>query len=178
MKSTLKTKLDQLLERYEELGALMSDSEVISDQNMFRAYSREYAEIEPVVLCYRDYERQLNELDETKILASDEDEDIRAMAAEELDDLQSQVDGLDQSLQKLLLPRDPNDSHNVFLEIRAGTGGDEAAIFAGDLFKMYQRFAETRNWKVEIMNERAGDHGGFKEIKPYSRQGGVRTAKV
>ena len=141
MKSTLKTKLDQLLERYEELGALMSDSEVISDQNMFRAYSREYAEIEPVVLCYRDYERQLNELEETKILASDEDEDIRAMAAEELDDLQSRVDGLDQSLQKLLLPRDPNDSHNVFLEIRAGTGGDEAAIFAGDLFKMYQRFA-------------------------------------
>ncbi|MBT3562632.1 MAG: peptide chain release factor 1, partial [Gammaproteobacteria bacterium] len=164
MKSTLKTKLDQLLERYEELGALMSDSDVISDQNMFRAYSREYAEIEPVVLCYRDYERQLNELEETKILASDEDEDIRAMAAEELDDLQSRVDGLDQSLQKLLLPRDPNDSHNVFLEIRAGTGGDEAAIFAGDLFKMYQRFAETRNWKVEIMNERAGDHGGFKEI--------------
>jgi peptide chain release factor 1 len=129
MKSTLKTKLDQLLERYEELGALMSDSDVISDQNMFRAYSREYAEIEPVVLCYRDYERQLNELDETKILASDEDEDIRAMAAEELDDLQSQVDGLDQSLQKLLLPRDPNDSHNVFLEIRAGTGGDEAGHF-------------------------------------------------
>ena len=164
MKSTLKTKLDQLLERYEELGALMSDGDVISDQNMFRAYSREYAEIEPVVLCYRDYERQLNELEETKILASDEDEDIRAMAAEELDDLQSRVDGLDQSLQKLLLPRDPNDSHNVFLEIRAGTGGDEAAIFAGDLFKMYQRFAETRNWKVEIMNERAGDHGGFKEI--------------
>lgn len=120
MKSTLKTKLDQLLERYEELGALMSDSDVISDQNMFRAYSREYAEIEPVVLCYRDYERQLNELEETKILASDEDEDIRAMAAEELDDLQSRVDGLDQSLQKLLLPRDPNDSHNVFLEIRAG----------------------------------------------------------
>ena len=164
MKSTLKTKLDQLLERYEELGALMSDGDVISDQNMFRAYSREYAEIEPVVLCYRDYERQLNELEETKILASDDDEDIRAMAAEELDDLQSLVDGLDQSLQKLLLPRDPNDSHNVFLEIRAGTGGDEAAIFAGDLFKMYQRFAETRNWKVEIMNERAGDHGGFKEI--------------
>ena len=164
MKSTLKTKLDQLLERYEELGALMSDSDVISDQNMFRAYSREYAEIEPVVLCYRDYERQLNELEETKILAGDEDEDIRAMAAEELDDLQSRVDGLDQALQKLLLPRDPNDSHNVFLEIRAGTGGDEAAIFAGDLFKMYQRFAETRNWKVEIMNERAGDHGGFKEI--------------
>ena len=94
MKSTLKTKLDQLLERYEELGALMSDSDVISDQNMFRAYSREYAEIEPVVLCYRDYERQLNELEETKILASDEDEDIRAMAAEELDDLlQSAVRG-------------------------------------------------------------------------------------
>ncbi len=108
MKSTLKTKLDQLLERYEELGALMSDSDVISDQNTFRAYSREYAEIEPVVLCYRDYEKQLNELEETKILAGDEDEDIRAMAAEELDDLEKQVNILDQSLQKLLLPRDPN----------------------------------------------------------------------
>jgi peptide chain release factor 1 len=164
MKSTLRTKLDQLLERYEELGALMSDSGVISDQNIFRAYSKEYAEIEPVVLCYREYEAQLNELEETKVLADDDDEEIRAMASEELDDIQNKVNALDQALQKLLLPSDPNDSHNVFLEIRAGTGGDEAAIFAGDLFRMYQRFAETRSWKVEIMNERAGDHGGYKEI--------------
>jgi len=164
MKASLKTKLDQLLERYDELGALLSDSETISRQDLFRAYSKEYAEIEPVVLCFRIFEAKNEELEETKLMLKDEDADIREMAEEERSSLNADIDRLDSELQKLLLPKDPNDSHNVFLEVRAGTGGDEAAIFAGDLFRMYHRFAETKKWKVEIITERLGDHGGYKEI--------------
>jgi len=164
MKASLKTKLDQLLERYGELGALLSDSETINNQDLFRAYSKEYAEIEPVVLCFRKFEANSHELEETKLMLKDDDADIREMAEEEFSSLSAEIESLDSELQMLLLPKDPNDSHNVFLEVRAGTGGDEAAIFAGDLFRMYSRFAETKKWKVEIITERLGDHGGYKEI--------------
>ncbi|MEJ6591978.1 MAG: peptide chain release factor 1 [SAR86 cluster bacterium] len=164
MKASLKVKLDQLLERYDDLAALLSDGETIADQNLFRGYSKEYAEIEPVVLCYRRYEQTGAELAEARLMASDSDPDIRAMADDELLTLEADITALDSELQRLLLPQDPNDSHNIFLEIRAGTGGDEAAIFAGDLLRMYQRFAENQNWKLEILNERSGDHGGYKEI--------------
>ncbi|MDC1307633.1 peptide chain release factor 1 [Pseudomonadales bacterium] len=164
MKASLKVKLDQLLERYDDLAALLSDSETIADQNLFRGYSKEYAEIEPVVLCYRSYEQTDAELAEARLMASDSDPEIRAMADDELQTLEADITALDSELQRLLLPQDPNDSHNIFLEIRAGTGGDEAAIFAGDLLRMYQRFAENQNWKLEILNERSGDHGGYKEI--------------
>ena len=164
MKASLKVKLDQLLERYDDLAALLSDSETIADQNLFRGYSKEYAEIEPVVLCYRSYEKTDAELAEARLMASDSDPEIRAMADDELQTLEADITALDSELQRLLLPQDPNDSHNIFLEIRAGTGGDEAAIFAGDLLRMYQRFAENQNWKLEILNERSGDHGGYKEI--------------
>ncbi len=164
MKASLKVKLDQLLERYDDLAALLSDSETIADQNLFRGYSKEYAEIEPVVLCYRRYEQTDAELAEARLMASDSDPEIRAMADDELQKLEADITTLDSELQRLLLPQDPNDSHNIFLEIRAGTGGDEAAIFAGDLLRMYQRFAENQNWKLEILNERSGDHGGYKEI--------------
>ena len=164
MKASLKVKLDQLLERYDDLAALLSDSETIADQNLYRGYSKEYAEIEPVVLCYRRYEQTDAELAEARLMASDSDPEIRAMADDELQKLEADITTLDSELQRLLLPQDPNDSHNIFLEIRAGTGGDEAAIFAGDLLCMYQRFAENQNWKLEILNERSGDHGGYKEI--------------
>ena len=164
MKASLKAKLEQLLERYYDLAALLSDSETINDQNVFRNYSKEYAEIEPVVLCYRRYEQANDELAEAQLMANDSDPEIRAMAADELVTLEDDITALSTELQRLLLPQDPNDSHNIFLEIRAGTGGDEAAIFAGDLLRMYQRFAENQNWKLEILNERSGEHGGFKEI--------------
>ena len=164
MKASLKAKLEQLLERYDYLAALLSDSETINDQNVFRNYSKEYAEIEPVVLCYRRYEQANDELAEAQLMANDSDPEIRAMAADELVTLEDDITALSTELQRLLLPQDPNDSHNIFLEIRAGTGGDEAAIFAGDLLRMYQRFAENQNWKLEILNERSGEHGGFKEI--------------
>ncbi|MFT7218985.1 MAG: peptide chain release factor 1 [Candidatus Azotimanducaceae bacterium] len=162
--NSLKQKLDQLLERYEELGALLSDNQIISDQNKFRAFSKEYADIEPIVICFRQFDNQQTELDDANLMLKDPDSDIREMAELEASELEQSIGKLDQTLQTLLLPKDPHDSNNVFLEVRAGTGGDEAAIFAGDLFRMYSRFAETQNWKLEILNERPGDHGGYKEV--------------
>ena len=164
MNPSLKVKLDKLLYRYDELGALLSDSDIIADQKQFRSYSMEYAEIEPVVLCYRDFESKTLQLNEAKLMLKDDDEDIREMAQVEINDLEEALTSLDSELQKLLLPKDPNDSHNVFLEIRAGTGGDEAAIFAGDLFRMYSHFVESKKWKIEILSERLGEHGGYKEV--------------
>lgn len=164
MQASLRAKLDQLLERYEELGALLSDTDTINDQDLFRKYSMEYAEVEPVVTCYREYEQKSRELEEARSLIQDADPEIREMAETEVGHLEADIEALDARLQLLLLPRDPNDSHNVFLEIRAGTGGDEAAIFAGDLFRMYSRYAEEKGWQVEVLNERPGEHGGYKEI--------------
>ena len=164
MKSSILAKLDNLNERYQEVAALLSDAEIITDQNKFRDLSKEYAELEPVVKAYLGYQEVLNNLDEAKLLLKDSDPDMRAMAQEELADAESQLEPLELDLQKQLLPKDPNDHKNVFLEIRAGTGGDEAAIFSGDLFRMYSRFAEGKRWKVEVISMNEGDHGGYKEI--------------
>ncbi len=164
MKESLLAKLESIGERYIELGALLSDPEVIADQARFRAYSREYAEIEPVVRCFDDFRRAQAQIVDAESLLQDDDPDMRELAEEDLSAGRDRLKSLDAELQTLLLPRDPNDRSNVFLEIRAGTGGDEAAIFAGDLFRMYSRYAENRGWKIEILNERQGEHGGFKEI--------------
>ncbi|HKI74936.1 MAG TPA: peptide chain release factor 1 [Pseudomonadales bacterium] len=164
MQSSLRAKLEQLVERYDELGALLSDPETIADQTLFRKYSQEYAEIEAVVRCYRDYEKKSDELEQAESLRHDADAEIRTMVEDEIASLEADIETLDHDLQLLLLPRDPNDSHNIFLEIRAGTGGDEAALFAGDLFRMYSRFAEDKGWKIEVLSERPGEHGGYKEI--------------
>ena len=164
MKASILAKLDNLDERYQEVAALLSDSETISDQNRFRELSKEYAELEPVVKAYVDYRDVINNLQEAKLLLKDSDPDMRAMAQDELAEAESKMEPLELDLQRLLLPKDPNDEKNVFLEIRAGTGGDEAAIFSGDLFSMYSRFAEGQRWKVEVISESEGDHGGYKEI--------------
>jgi peptide chain release factor 1 len=164
MKASILAKLDNLDERYQEVAALLSDSETIADQNKFRELSKEYAELEPVVKAYIDYRDVINNLQEAKLLLKDSDPDMRAMAQDELAEAESQKEPLELDLQRLLLPKDPNDEKNVFLEIRAGTGGDEAAIFSGDLFRMYSRFAEGKGWKVEVISESEGDHGGYKEI--------------
>ncbi|MGB2259723.1 MAG: peptide chain release factor 1 [Porticoccaceae bacterium] len=164
MKASILAKLDSLSERYEEVGALMSDPDIIGDQNKFRELSKEYAELEPVVKCYLNFQEVVGNIDEAKALAKDSDPDMRAMAQDELKEGEQQLEVLELDLQKLLLPKDPNDHKNVFLEIRAGTGGDEAAIFSGDLFRMYSKFAENCRWKVEVMSESSGDHGGYKEI--------------
>ena len=164
MKDSIALKLENLVDRYEEISALLSDSEVISDQDKFRALSKEYAEVEPVVKCYGDYRQALDDIEEAEMMLKDSDPDMREMAQEEFKTGQANRDELEMQLQTLLLPRDPNDSHNVFLEVRAGTGGDEAAIFSGDLYRMYLRYAENMGWKVEVLSENVGDHGGYKEI--------------
>jgi peptide chain release factor 1 len=165
MKASLLTKLETLTDRHEEVSALLGDSETISDQNRFRELSKEYAELETVVKCYTDYSQVKDDLEQARQMLEDEDDaEMREMAKEELDSGTERLQELEAELQTLLLPRDPRDSNNVFLEIRAGTGGDEAAIFSGDLFRMYSRYAENQGWKVEVMSERAGEHGGYKEI--------------
>jgi peptide chain release factor 1 len=164
MKDSIRSKLELLVERHEEVGVLMSDPDVINDQDKFRALGKEYAELEPVVTCFASYQEAVEEIDEAKLMLKDSDPDMREMAQESFKEGEVERDRLAVELQKLLLPRDPRDDNNVFLEVRAGTGGDEAAIFAGDLFRMYSRYAEKRRWKIEVVSERQGDHGGYKEI--------------
>ena len=164
MKPSIHSKLETLSERHEEVGALLSDGEIIADQNRFRDLSREYAELETVVQCFKQYQRVEEDLAEARLMLHDGDADLREMGEEELASGEKQRQTLELQLQALLSPRDPNDSNNVFLEIRAGTGGDEAAIFSGDLFRMYSRYAEACKWQLEIISERPGDHGGYKEI--------------
>ena len=164
MKASLVNRLDTLKDRYEELTALLGDAQVISDQKQFRDYSKEYAEIEPVVQAYQRWEKLKADLAEARALLKDSDPDVREMAEEEAADCKAGIEQLEDELQILLLPKDPNDSRNVFLEIRAGTGGDEAAIFSGDLFRMYSRYAERQGWRVEILSGHEGEHGGFKEV--------------
>lgn len=164
MKASIIQKLDNLRDRYEELEALLSDAGVISDQEKFRDYSREHAEISDVVAAYNRFQAVSGDLAAAREMLDEPDEEMRQMAKEEIRHLEAQLDEIEQALQVLLLPRDPDDHRNVFLEIRAGTGGDEAAIFAGDLFRMYSRYAEGRGWKIEIISEREGEHGGFREV--------------
>ena len=162
--NSMMSKLESLRDRFEEVAALLSDAEVMADRESFTALSKEYAEIEPVVGCYRRVmELEANIADNEQLL-EEEDPEMRELAQQDIADCRAQLEDLTSELQTLLLPKDPNDQSNVFLEIRAGTGGDEAAIFSGDLFRMYNKFAEQKGWRVEVMNERPGEHGGFKEI--------------
>ena len=164
MKASLLNKLDTLQDRFEELTALLGDGEVIADQARFRAYSKEYAEVEPVAATYRQWLKVQDDLEGAQALLKDSDPDMREMAVEEVSEAKAAIVEIEGRLQRMLLPKDPNDGRNVFLEIRAGTGGDEAAIFSGDLFRMYSRYAEKRGWRLEILSENVGEHGGYKEI--------------
>jgi peptide chain release factor 1 len=164
MKASLLTKLEQLESRHEEVGALLSDPAVIGDQQQFRALSMEYAQLEPVAGHFQAYRKTLDDFATAQEMTKDTDPEMRALAEAELETAQAQLEQLERELQLLLIPSDPHDNRNLFLEIRAGTGGDEAAIFAGDLFRMYSRYAENKNWRVEILSENEGEHGGYKEI--------------
>jgi peptide chain release factor 1 len=164
VKSSLLVKLESLSDRHEEVSALLGDAEIIADQNRFRELSKEYAQLDEVVKTFQHYRQLERDIADAKAMLSDSDPDVRTMAQEELDDADERMGQFEAQLQVLLLPRDPRDGQNVFLEIRAGTGGDEAAIFSGDLFRMYSRYAENRGWRVEVISERPGEHGGFKEI--------------
>lgn len=164
MKESILNKLEVLQDRYDEVAALLGDADVISDQDKFRNLSKEYAELEPVVKTFELYRKVLDNIVAAKDMLNDGDADMREMAQEELKEAEAEKEPLELNLQKLLLPKDPNDEKNVYLEIRAGTGGDEAAIFAGDLFRMYSKFAESQGWRVELMNANEGEHGGYKEV--------------
>lgn len=164
MKASLLRKLESLSERHQEIAALLSDAETIAQQDRFRKLSQEFAELEPVVACFARYRQVLDNMEEARSWQQDEDPELRAMGYDEIKAGQEQLEVLERELQTLMLPKDPNDGRNVFLEIRAGTGGDEAAIFSGDLFRMYSRYAESQRWRMEIISESEGEHGGFKEI--------------
>jgi len=164
VKESIRLKLESVQERFEEIAGLLADPDVIADQNQFRNLSKEYSRVEPVVQSFQSYQALLDDIAAAEEMTGDEDADIRAMGQEELRGLTEQREILLAQLQKSLIPVDPHDGSNVFLEIRAGTGGDEAAIFAGDLFRMYSKYAETMGWSVEILSAREGEHGGYKEI--------------
>ena len=164
MKSSLVTKLESLCDRHEEVSALLSDAETASNPDKFRTLSQEYGQLDEVVRVYSGYRQAQTDLAEAQTMLADGDPDVREMAQEEMDSLTQQMTLAEGELQVLMLPKDPKDKNNVFLEIRAGTGGDEAAIFSGDLFRMYSRYAESKRWSIEVVSERAGDHGGYKEL--------------
>lgn len=164
MKKSIQQKLETLVDRHEELGALLSDADVINDQNRFRDLSKEYAQLEPIVSAFQQFQTALADKANAEELMADSDPDMQAMAKDELVNAEASIEELQQQLEILLLPKDPNDERNIYLEIRAGTGGDEAAIFSGDLFRMYSRYAETKGWRVEVVSENEGEHGGYKEI--------------
>jgi peptide chain release factor 1 len=164
MKPSVVQKLETLVERFEEVQALLSDPDVIGDQNRFRALSKEYAQLEDVVRSFREYQDAQGDLTSAHEMLQEDDAEMREMAQEEIKAAKAQIETLEQELQILLLPRDPQDDSNCFLEIRAGAGGDEAAIFAGDLYRMYSRYAETKGWRVEQVSANEGEHGGYKEV--------------
>jgi peptide chain release factor 1 len=164
MNESLEKKLQALAQRYEELGYLLGDADVLSDMKKFRAYSKEYADLEPLIKTYDQYQQTYEAIHNAKAMLAEDDDELKQLAQEELQRNQEQAKKLAEQLQLLLLPKDPKDDHNVYLEIRAGTGGDEAALFVGDLFRMYSRYAESQGWQLEVVNSQPGDHGGFKEL--------------
>ncbi|MHB8454895.1 MAG: peptide chain release factor 1 [Acidiferrobacterales bacterium] len=189
MNPSIQSKLENLDLRLDEINALLSDPQVIGQQNRFRALAMEHAELLPVVNLYREYRAVQAGLEAARALRQDTDTEMRNLAEEEVTRLNTAGVRIEQQLQKLLLPRDPNDNRNIFLEIRAGTGGDEAALFAGVLFRMYSAYATRRGWEVEVVNSSQGEHGGYKEIiarvigqGAYSRlkyeSGGHRVQRV
>jgi len=158
-------KLEDVVRHYEEISTLLSAPETARDRKKFASLSKEYKDLTPLVETFREYRKLLGEVEGARaMVAHEKDEDLRAMAREELTGLETRQTALEEKLKLLLLPKDPNDERNVILEIRAGTGGDEAGLFAGDLFRMYGRYAERRRWQVEVLSESAAGAGGFKEV--------------
>jgi len=164
MQPSIIRKLEQIEERHSEVSALLSDADTIADQDRYRNLSVEYAQLTPVVDTFRAWSQAQDDVSSVQELLRDPDPDMKSMAEDELQRAQADIGQLELGLQKLLLPKDPHDNSNIFLEIRAGTGGDEAAIFAGDLFRMYARYAENNKWQVQILSESSGEHGGYREL--------------
>ncbi|MDD2322993.1 MAG: peptide chain release factor 1 [Bacteroidia bacterium] len=158
-------KLKELYTKYQQIGALLADPDVASDVKKYIKLNKDYKELEPVAAAYSEYKDILDNITSTKdILHTEKEEDFRDMAKEELNQLIERRDNLEDSIQLLLIPKDPQDGKNAIVEIRAGTGGDEASIFAGDLYRMYLKYCETKKWKVEAVSDTPGTSGGYKEI--------------
>ncbi len=164
MKDSIREKLLKLLDRFDEVAGLLADAEIIADQNKFRQLSQEYARLDPMVKDFRAFAAAEKSLAAARDMAADRDPELHEMAQQEIASTTGQLQQLEPLLMRHLVPSDPDDGRNIFLEIRAGTGGDEAALFAGDLFRMYSRYAENLGWKVEVLSESEGEHGGYKEI--------------
>ena len=164
MKDSLLAKLAQMAERRSEIERELGQPSVASNNDLFRRLSQEYSQLGPLVEAYGGHKAALQERDDLLAMRNDSDRELRAMAESELPGVEARIEALEKELQGYLVPRDPLDGNNVFLEIRAGTGGDEAAIFAGDLFRMYSRYAETRGWTLERISLSEGEHGGYKEV--------------
>jgi peptide chain release factor 1 len=164
MKDSIRHKLEITSERLEEISALLSDPDVISDQNKFRALSQEYSQIEPISNLFNEFKSLNEDLGIAEEMKHDKDIDIQDMGKDEFTIIEEKISSLLMDIKKSLIPVDPHDASNIFLEIRAGTGGDEAAIFVGNLFRMYSKYAESKKWNTEIISMREGEHGGYKEI--------------
>ena len=164
MKASMQLKLESLAERFAEVTALLSEQEVIADQNRFRELSMEYSQLEPLSKTWQAYQQAKSSHVDAQAMLKEDDQEIREMAQLEISELDEKIEQAEAELQKHLIPKDPHDTANVFLEIRAGTGGDEAALFAGTLFRMYNRYADNNRWQVEILSQSDGEHGGFKEV--------------
>ncbi|MBU1926401.1 MAG: peptide chain release factor 1 [Gammaproteobacteria bacterium] len=164
MKTSIENKLQQLTERHEELNALLSDPTVTNDTNRLRDLSKEFSQLEPVVQAFQKYQTLLQQEKTLTELLNDQDVEMRRMARDEYEQLKIDIAKQEADVQTLMLPKDPDDQKNVYLEIRAGAGGNEASIFAGDLFRMYAKYAESKNWQVEIVSTSPGEQGGYKEI--------------
>jgi peptide chain release factor 1 len=161
VKASIRTKLEHLTGRFEEVSALLADPGVLADQERYRPLSMEYAQLTPLVSCFQRYQAALADITGAREMLKDPE--LKALAEDEIAQAEARREALERELQKMLLPVDPHDRRNIFLEIRAGTGGDEAALFAGDLLRMYTRYAEQRGWQVEVLSESPGEHGGYKE---------------
>ena len=166
LSKSISSKLEELKNRFEEISRLLSDPEVVANRERFTQLSKEFSELEPIVICYEKIQITASEISDNQSLIQDAscDNELRELAQEEIKVCESKLETLENEIRILLIPKDPNDQSNVYLEIRAGTGGDEAAIFSGNLFRMYQKYCESQGWKVEIITDRPGEHGGFREI--------------
>ena len=165
MKESLRLRLDQMVDRYEEVTALLSDPSVISDNNKFRELSVEHSDLMDITTLWQSYVgAETDQADAEAMLKEASDSDMKEMMQEEIDSARDTIVEMEEALNLMMLPKDPNDKVPAFLEIRAGTGGDEAAIFSGDLFRMYQKFAQNQGWTLEILSANEGEHGGYKEI--------------
>ena len=164
MQQSIYQKLETIVKRHAEVSDLLSTTVIINDQNRYRELSKEYAQLDPVVVCFKKYVAKEEESKAAEVMLQEQDAELKALAQEEIQSIKGQLENLELELRSLLLPTDPNDERNVFLEIRSGAGGDEAGIFAAELLRMYSYYIESKGWRIEVLSSSQGEHGGYKEV--------------